>query len=347
MEIQPCPVADTCGGCPMMSLPAAAQESQRRDALTRSVRRPPDQTISSPRTLGYRARILLRPGADGRLGYHLPRSNAHLPIARCPIARDEINDVLAMLGPVPPALAGVELRSDGERVVLSATSRRRHGRRRGRRKPGTIDRSALLAATSEAPLAGVALDGETLAGDPRVILSAGGITHQLKPLTFYQVNLEVNAWLVDTVRALAMECSPSRVLDLYSGAGNLSLPLAAAGIPVTQLEQAPSSVSDARATAKRLGLEVDIRQGDAGAFKAGDAFFEVAILDPPRSGARGVIDELIVTRPLRIIYVSCNPSTLSRDIRPALHAGYTLSRLDFLDMFPHTHHAEALCVLDR
>lgn len=331
----------------MMGLSPEDQETQRRDALTRAIRRAPDQTISSPRVLGYRARILLRPDSDGRLGYHQPRSNTHLPITRCPIARDEINDILSAIGRVPPTLAGVELRSDGERVVLSAMSRRRHGRRRGRRQPGPIDRPALLAAASKTALAGVALDGQTLSGDSRVTLRVGGISHQLKPMTFYQVNLEVNAWLVDEVRSLVEECAPSRVLDLYSGAGNLSLPLAAAGIPVTQIEQAPSSVSDARATAKRLGLQVDIRQGDAGAFKAGDAFFELAILDPPRSGARGVIDELIVTRPLRIIYVSCNPSALSRDIRPALRAGYTLSRLDFLDMFPQTHHAEALCVLDR
>ena len=346
MTALPCPIADRCGGCPSMPLDAAAQQAQRAAALTRAMGRAPDQIVPSPRELGYRARVLMRPGPDGRLGYHPRRSHDHLPVTRCPIARDEINDVLAAIGPLPVNLSGVELRSDGEGVVLSASTRRRHGRGRGKRR-GAVSVDALLAATEDTPLAGVALDGKALRGDVRTHLSVGGIDHQLHPLTFYQVNLEINAWLVDTVRTLVSELSPRHVLDLYSGAGNLSLPLAAAGTPVTLIEQAPSSVSDARASAKRLGIEADIRQGDAGAFSAGDAFFEVVILDPPRAGAPGVIAELIVTRPQRIIYVSCNPSALARDIRPALAAGYTVTRLDFLDMFPQTHHAEALCVLER
>ncbi|MFT4974582.1 MAG: 23S rRNA (uracil1939-C5)-methyltransferase [Myxococcota bacterium] len=346
MEALPCPIAEICGGCPAMAQPADAQQTRRRDALARAMGRPPDHVIPSPRSLGYRARVLLRPGPDGQLGYHPRRSNTPLPIDRCPVARDEISAVIAALGPVPPALAGVELRSDGAKVVLSALTNQRHGRQRGRRR-GTISTDALLQATEGAPLAGVALDGRTLRGDVHTHLIAGGIAHQLHPLTFYQVNLEINEWLVDTVRALVTELSPAGVLDLYSGAGNLSLPLAAAGIPVTLIEQSPTAVSDAKATAKRLGLTADIRRGDAGSYQAGDTFFEVVVLDPPRAGAPGVLAQLIVTRPRRIIYVSCNPTALARDIRPALSAGYRLVRLDSLDMFPQTHHAEALCVLDR
>lgn len=347
MEGLPCPIAETCGGCPAMSTPTPSQESARRAALTRAMGRPPDQVISSPRALGYRARVLLRPGPGGRLGYHPRRSNDILPISRCPIARDEINDVLAALGPVPPALTGVELRSNGSEVVLSATSRRRHGKQRGKRSGGRISPDSLLRAVEGAPLAGVALDGKAIQGDARTHLTVGGIAHQLHPFSFYQVNLEINAWLVGTVAALVAEASPKHVLDLYSGAGNLSLPLAAAGVGVTLIEQAPTSVTDARATAKRLSLQADIRAGDAGKFQAGDAFFELVILDPPRAGAPSVLPELLITRPQRIIYVSCNPAALARDIRPALAAGYQISRLDLLDMFPQTHHAEALCVLDR
>lgn len=347
MQALPCPIAAQCGGCPSMEADIKRQEVVRRERLEKAVRRPVDQTISSPRTLGYRARLLLRPGPDGRLGYTQPRSHDPLPITHCPVARDEINAVLQTLGPVPSNLAGVELRSDGQRVVLSASSRRNHGKRRGHRKSGAINTEALVAAAEQTTIAGVALDGKTLTGNTRVHLSVGGIEHRLHPRSFYQVNLEMNDWLVRTVGQLVSALQPRHVLDLYAGAGNLSLPLAAQGIPVTLIEQSPTAVADARATAKRQSLQADIRAGDAGAFSAGDAFFEVAILDPPRGGAPGVMAELIVTKPRRIIYVSCNPVTLARDIRPAMDAGYTLTRLDFLDMFPQTHHAEALCVLDR
>jgi len=149
--------------------------------------------------------------------------------------------------------------------------------------------------------------------------------------------------VVDTV----MASPPAGVLDLYAGAGNLSLPLSARGIPTVLVEQAPSSVADAQATIRSYQLSASIRRGDAGRFEAGDAFFDVALLDPPRAGAANLVPELLVTRPRSILYVSCNPKTLARDIAPAREAGYRIERLDVFDMFPQTSHVETLCVLRR
>lgn len=336
-----------------MTDPLPTQHDLRRARISRALDHAVTEVVASPRAFGYRARVLLRPDASGALGYHPPRSHDVLPISHCPIARPEVDAVLQALPPAFAGLAGVELRSDGTQVVLAARSKKRHGRKKRRgRSPGGGGAgpgpAALARLMDDAPLAGVVLDGKVLAGDGHTSLTVAGIPHRLRPDTFYQVNLEVNALLVAAVGAAVRDVAPTRILDLYAGAGNLSLPLAN-DAPVTLIEQAPSAVADANDAVKRLGLSerVALRRGDAGAFQAGDAFFDVVILDPPRAGAPGVIEQLLLTRPRRIVYVSCNAAALARDIRPARAAGYTFDRVAFFDMFPHTHHAEVLCVLDR
>ncbi len=341
----PCLIRDRCGGCPKLHQPVAAQLHDRAAWISRLLGRTPDAVVPSPRSLGYRARVSLRPDGEGLLGYHRPGSHEHVPITACPIARPEIEAALAVLPPLPAGIAEVELRSDGQRVVVSAWRKKRHGKRkRGGVRP--VDEEALIGLLG-GPITGVALDGRALAGEVQVSLTVGGIRHRLSLQTFYQVNLEVNALLVAEVGRLVTAQSPAQVLDLYAGAGNLSLPLAAAGIKVTLLESATSAMANARRTAAAHSLAVTLRTANANRFSAGDAFFDVVILDPPRAGAQAVIPQLLITRPKAIAYVSCNPPALARDIRPALAAGYRIARLVVFEMFPQTPHAEVLCLLTR
>lgn len=312
---------------------ADAQLERKRAAVERAVGRAVDAVVPSPRALGYRARVSLQPGPDGRLGYHRPRSHAHVAVPRCAIARPEINDALGALAEVDwRPVRRLELRSDGQAVVLSALSGR--------------DRRAARALCQRLPLP-TALDGRPVVGDPTVRLEVAGIRHALSPASFYQVNLELNALLVERVGALIRALEPAAVLDLYAGAGNLSLPLAATGVQVTLLESEGSAIRDAERTVAEHGLLATIRRGDAGKLAPGDHFFDVALLDPPRAGAPGVLRALTATRPRAILYVSCNPQTLARDLRSIQGQGYGITRLEALDMFPQTPHVEALCLLQR
>jgi 23S rRNA (uracil1939-C5)-methyltransferase len=193
----------------------------------------------------------------------------------------------------------------------------------------------------------IALDGRRIRGNPRTTLEVGGITHELGPTTFYQVNLEVNAQLVADVQTEVLALEPERVLDFFAGAGNLSLPLAAAGIGTTLLEAHPAATKDAKATAERHGLDVDVRTGGAEQYKAGDAWFDVAIVDPPRAGAKALLDQLLITRPRAVVMVSCNPTTLAQDLRRARGHGYRCEGVSLYEMFPHTRHVEMMGVLRR
>jgi len=326
-----------------MDRAAASQRDAKATAIARAVGRPPDAFVASPRQTHYRARIRVAFAATGT-GYHRPRTHDVTHIPACAVARPEVNEALTRLhATLPPGsvrgLRDVELRSDGDRVVYAFRSAGKRGR------PGKVHPA--LRARLAAPDWDAALDGRSIAGDPTLTLTAAGITHRLSPATFYQVNLEANALLLDAVGEALEALAPEAALDLYAGAGNLSLPLAARGTPVTMIEREGAAMKDALATAAAHGLSVKTHAQPAERYRAGEHPFDVALLDPPRSGAPGVIPELLKTRPRGLVYVSCNPSTLGRDIRPAVGAGYRITRLVGFDFFPHTPHVETLCVLER
>lgn len=342
----PCPLHSECGGCKVMRWSEEVQLADKAKTVSRLLDHPVSRAHPSPRALGYRARISMKSNAQGRLGYYQPRSHHWVHIPVCAIARPEINAVLERL-PALPGIPAVELRSDGTRVVLAAATRLPGGKGPG--KKGTKNARSQLAGLDleTLGLSGICLDGKKLQGDPHLQLEVCGIRHRLSVGSFFQVNLEVNQLLVQAVVDTVIASEPAGVLDLYAGAGNLSLPLSARGIPTVLVEQAPSSVADAQATIRSYQLSARIRKGDAGRFEAGDAFFDVALLDPPRAGAANLLPELLLTRPRIILYVSCNPRTLARDIAPAREAGYRIDKLEVFDMFPQTDHVETLCVLLR
>lgn len=329
-----CSIQPQCGGCPQMPSALADQRAALIARVERQLDVPVTELVHSTYTTGYRARIDLTPGPDGVLGYRAPRSHTSVPVGHCPVARAEINDVLAKLTPAPRLTQRVALRSNGTDVVLHARAKDKH-------------RGAVRRWLDELQHLGIplALNGRGVHGDPSTVLSVAGITHRLSPATFYQVNLEINERLVSDVTELVEAAEPSSVLDLFSGAGNLSMPLAAKGISTTMIESHPTAVKDARRTAARLGLDVDIREGRAEHFHAGDAFFDVAVLDPPRKGAGAVIDQVLLTRPKAVVLVSCNTSALASDLGRAAKQGYRLSKLKLYEMFPHTGHVEAMGLL--
>jgi 23S rRNA (uracil1939-C5)-methyltransferase len=294
-----------------------------------------DRWVPSPRPTGYRARIDLNVGRDGRLGRMRPGTRDFEPLTHEPLARDEVNQALASLTDHDFRGVGrVEIRSNGDKVVLSCQTPRQGNRKQAR------------AAVQGLKLP-VAVDGKAASGDPQLWLEVEQLRLRVSPASFYQVNLEVNLLLVEAVREAVLAMRPDCVLDLYAGMGNLSLPIAAQGVRVTLMEIEGSGMKDARESARRHGLDIQTQAMDCRRFKAGDAAFDVAVLDPPRAGAAGAIEQVLVTRPKGIVYVSCNAEALARDLRPCRAAGYELQQLVGFEMFPGTEHAEVLSVLTR
>jgi 23S rRNA (uracil1939-C5)-methyltransferase len=157
----------------------------------------------------------------------------------------------------------------------------------------------------------------------------------------------VNERLIAAVMESAGIGVGTRVLDLYAGAGNFALPAAGRGAQVQAVERDPTAVAAGRANAGRLGLAVTFRcasVADALADVAADSV-DAVILDPPRTGAPEAMASLAALRAPRVVYVSCDPATLARDLRALVASGYRVARVEPVDLFPQTYHIESVAEL--
>ena len=178
------------------------------------------------------------------------------------------------------------------------------------------------------------------------------ITMEFSPIDFTQVNFELNALLVDRVIELLQPGAADTVLDLFCGLGNFTLPIARYAKQATGLEGSEDLVLRAQKNAQKNGLAnagfgvCNLAEPDAGSHISGYAYNKV-LLDPPRSGAQEIIEQLDLERVAKLVYVSCNPATLARDAGIlANQGGLSLKAAGVLDMFPHTSHVESIALFE-
>ncbi|SEI48116.1 23S rRNA (uracil1939-C5)-methyltransferase [Allopseudospirillum japonicum] len=172
-----------------------------------------------------------------------------------------------------------------------------------------------------------------------------GIALQFQPADFIQVNASINQELVQAVLAALNPQAKMRVLDLFSGLGNFALPLAAQGAQVTAVEGLESLVARGQANAQTYDLAIkwhcaDLYQTDAVQTLLNKTQWDAVVLDPPRTGARLVCQNLHPRQVAQVVYISCHPATFARDAQALLTQGYQLQSLAMADMFPQTAHAE-------
>ncbi len=190
-------------------------------------------------------------------------------------------------------------------------------------------------------------------GKNQLTLSMEGITLKATEGNFYQVNWEQNRNMVSTVLDFAALTNSETVLDLYCGIGNFSLPLAKQAKTVIGIESGFSAIEDAKANAalnRITNTEFIADDMDKGlkSLLARKIRADVIVLDPPRAGATlKTLERVLAFVPKKIIYVSCNPSTLARDLKFFHLFGFRLDRLQPVDMFPYTYHIECVAEMVR
>jgi 23S rRNA (uracil1939-C5)-methyltransferase len=186
-------------------------------------------------------------------------------------------------------------------------------------------------------------------GDPAVAYAVDGVSLVTTGGEFTQVNLAGNRLLVDAVLDLGRVSAGDRVLDLYCGAGNLALPAARRGALVTGVERSQRAIADAIANARRLAVDARFVCSPVETVLAGCGStpgpLDLVILDPPRGGAAGVVEGIARLGPRRIVYVSCDPPTLARDLATLTDHGFRPEAIQPIDLFPHTYHLEAVAAL--
>ncbi|MCB4375403.1 23S rRNA (uracil(1939)-C(5))-methyltransferase RlmD [Klebsiella aerogenes] len=345
-----------CGGCQQQHASIELQQQSKRAALSRLMKRDVDDIIAAE-PWGYRRRARLSLNYQPKtqqlqMGFRKANSSEIIDVVQCPVLVPQLEALLPAVRECLTSLQSqrhlghVELvqADNGPLMVLRHTAALTAAdKEKLERFSQTHGLSLYLAPQSEIL--------EHIRGDEPWYTS-DGLRLVFSPRDFIQVNDGVNQKMVSTALAWLDIQPQDRVLDLFCGMGNFTLPLAKAAASVVGVEGVPALVAKGRENAALNGLqnvtffhenlEEDVtRQAWA---KHG---FDKILLDPARAGAPGVMAHIIKLAPRRVVYVSCNPATLARDSEALLQAGYCIQRLAMLDMFPHTGHLESIVLFER
>ncbi|MSP63993.1 MAG: 23S rRNA (uracil(1939)-C(5))-methyltransferase RlmD [Myxococcales bacterium] len=382
-----CPAYGRCGGCVLQHLVYARQLEHKRARLTEalaacrllSIGREVAPCVASPRSEGYRNKSkLVAARSDGGviLGAYAPRSHEVIDLAGCAVAEPPLDEVAGRLAALATA-CGVLPYDEGTRegdlrhavlrvnfrgevlAVLVVARRGGHGIAELARSLSAADPRVVGVIENLQPAPGNVLFGEAerdliLVGVQAIEEDIGSVRLRLSPRAFCQVNRGIAARLYADVAAAAALTGTERVIDVYTGIGGIALTLAPRAAQVIGIEEHEGAVADARAGA-------DLNDAAHATFLAGDAArllgdpsivgqgAEVIVLNPPRKGAdRAVLEACARLAPRTILYVSCAPATLARDLAVLATLGYgALRSATPYDMLPHTPHVEALAVIER
>jgi 23S rRNA (uracil1939-C5)-methyltransferase len=328
----PCEVFGECGGCQLQHAGYPYQREMKRDILQEAFRRIGRMDVApeigpAGEPFGYRFRGQFQTDGEA-IGFFAARSRRLVPVSKCPLMVDAINRALPSLRGFAPA-GEVHFASDGARAVAWL--------------PGVRFDPRFASRAGEA-LHGIAFEDRAW-GEGTVTLPLDGLSYAVSPRSFFQANWRMNLALVGRLGSLLGELAGERVLDLYAGAGNFALPLARRCGEVVAVEGEPRAFADLRGNVRGNALpNVRAVASRVEAYRPSGRF-DAVVLDPPRSGLSP--KALSLVRGIaagRIAYVSCNPTTLARDVR-ALSDRYDLASLAMHDFFPNTHHVEALALL--
>jgi 23S rRNA (uracil1939-C5)-methyltransferase len=336
-----------CGGSLYAHIAYPRQRALKGEVIADAFRRigkidlPPPPVMASPET-GYRlrARLHVRHGRAGffREGSHVicdAGSTRQLHDGTMPA----VDSLLAALGSRASDCDGVVVAENidaGERVLHLLP----HANHTVHDVDVPIDRLALVTGLTAATVDGPV----TLAGSGYVTDEDAGVRYRRHAASFFQANRFLVRALAQHVVARA---TGERCVDLYSGVGLFAVALAAAGRTVVAVEGDPLSAADLEANAGPHARQLRVEQSAVEPFlrHARLPGLDVAVLDPPRTGATPeALDGLIRWQPPRIVYVSCDPPTLARDAARLVGAGYTLAAIDAFDLFPNTAHVETVAV---
>jgi 23S rRNA (uracil1939-C5)-methyltransferase len=292
---------------------------------------------------------------DGaRIGYYAAGSRTLQAVTADPLLLPALNQTLAALhqtsgADAPPRCEIILRASESDGYTLAAL---RPAENRASGLSNALRGLATRWRIASPLLAGIALltTPPVQIGAGQLVEELGGVAFQLSPTTFFQVNRASAKMLLGLVRTGLGLRRGQRLLDLYCGAGAFALPLAGEVAEVVGVEEHASAVADARATAEANAI------GNA-RFEVGpvervlerlEGLFDAAILDPPRRGCHPqALEGLLRLAPARLIYVSCHPATLARDLKILVAGGYQVRSVQPVDLFPQTPHIESVCILEH
>ncbi len=377
-----CPVAKLCGGCDFWHMDYAEETRLKADRVKTALNRIGGENLeslpilSAPTCHGYRNKaqypVATKKG-KAYTGFYRAGTHSVVESGRClilPEITDKIKD--AILDYVNQYRVSVYDEQTGKGLLRHIYVRRGDVSRQilvclavnGRKLPHTpelIDRLKKVPGFTTLVLSVNTKDTNIILGDEFITLYGPGyiedtlcdLNFRLSPRSFYQVNHHQAERLYQSAIALAGISKTDTVLDLYCGVGTITLAMASAAGKVIGVEVIPQAVADAQDNAKRNGIEnAEFLCADAGqaALELAEKgiHIDVAVVDPPRKGLNAdAIEALTQMSPRRIVYVSCDPATLARDVALLKERGYRLQKAIAADLFPRCAHVESIVCLSK
>ena len=342
-----CEYYGNCGGCHLQHIPYDLQVKLKEDILSDCLKRIgkietklSDPLVpDSPWHYRFRAQFKIS-GHD--IGFYRGKTRDVVDITGCPLVTPEINSYyqkareIIRLNKIITELHIVSGDSAVALVKLSTS------------QGIAPDLEQLAVQFIDAGFSGIIMENKEREsfgyGRTYSTLDLAGLKYSVSPSCFFQSNWKLNVQLVDHIKHALAPLEDKDILDLFAGSGNFSLPLAEA-YRVMAIEENKSAIENGKRSIEMNGIEnISFVRSSAENYTTDDEF-EIVITDPPRAGLKDkVISNLLSMKSENIVYISCNPTTLARDLKK-LSEKYDIESARLVDFFPQTYHIEALVLL--
>lgn len=367
-----CPYSRICGGCQLQHLSAEGQKHFKQGLVENNIRRIArlDNQISEIITMDdpwhYRNKIIFPVGKDkdGRciIGFYRYNSHEIIPVSDCRLQSGESNALLNKMNQfiekynLQDKIRNIMIRDmqrTGEMMLVIVTSDSNTDLKQLVREITGFQpkiKSVIQNINPDDTNVVLGKEEKLLYGSERITDILCGLKFSISSHSFYQVNTYQTETLYNKAFDLAEIGKDDEVLDLYSGVGTIGMIASRRARHVTGVEIVEDAVRDARENCRINGIEnCDFLCGDAqkltGQFKEEGRVFDVAIIDPPRKGCSAqTIETLINLSCKKLVYISCNPATLARDLE-LLKEYYSVEVIQPVDMFPQTYHVETVVLM--
>ena len=332
-----CPVFGRCGGCQLQFIQYGRQLSMKDEVLRDTLRRLGGiEAPFEPPLFGdqwhYRRRAQFKVSRSGEIGFFRESSREVITFEECPLMHEGINAIYRQIKEKCEVrnLSDIHIALGDTPVALLK---------------GKDYDTSILETFVETGLSGIAYHDSIAYGGAFTGFDLNGLRYTVSPWTFFQAHWELNREVARLLVEQLMPLEGKSVLDLYAGAGNFSLPAAALAKEVVAVEENPYAVEDGKRNLELNGLKnCKIVRASAEKYRIGKKF-GVIILDPPRPGLTSEVAKKILDNPPdEVVYISCNPATLARDLKK-LRDKYEIRSVRLIDFFPNTFHIESIAFL--